>query len=128
MNFLLSIATAITRLFSSPNIDPGVGSGSGAESETNSQLQSLSEEIHTILGTWVGPTFIAIGAVGAIYIIVLAVQYIKSENDSKRAEVKTRLVNCVIGVVAIVVIATLCMTIDWAGLVQMFGYASETAS
>ena len=35
--------------------------------------------VHEILGTWVGPLFTVIGGVGAIYIVILAIQYIRSE-------------------------------------------------
>lgn len=85
---------------------------------------TVGNEVKTILQTWVGPIFIALGGVGSVYIIVLAVQYAKSENDSKRAEAKTRIVNCIIGVIALLVIATVCLAIDWAKLVQIFGYTS----
>lgn len=92
------------------------------------KLTAIGEEVHTILSTWVGPIFIALGGVGSIYIIVLAVQYAKSENDSKRAEVKTRIVNCLIGVIALLAIATVSLTIkgeDWANLVKIFGYSAS---
>lgn len=89
------------------------------------QLKAIGEEVNTILNIWVGPIFIALGGVGFIYIIVLAVQYAKSENDSKRAEAKTRIVNCVIGVIALLVIAFVSLTIDWASVVQIFGYTSS---
>lgn len=88
-------------------------------------LNAVSDEVNTILKTWVGPIFIALGGAGSIYIIVLAVQYAKSENDSKRAEAKTRLVNCAIGVVALLVIAAVCIGLDWASIVQIFGYTSN---
>ena len=104
-NFLMNMSINISRLLA----DLGVVAG----------------EVNTILSTWVGPIFIALGGVGSVYIIVLAVQYAKSENDSKRAEAKTRMVNCIIGVLALLVIATGCLTVDWVGFVQMFGYASN---
>ena len=88
-------------------------------------LQEISDEVNEILTTWVGPLFIAIGGAGAIYIIVLAVQYIRSENDNKRAEIKTRLVNCIIGVVALLVLASLCITIPWNEVVKVFGYTQS---
>lgn len=91
-------------------------------------LGAVGEEVNSILRTWVGPIFIALGGVGSVYIIVLAVQYAKSENDSKRAEAKTRIVNCAIGVVAILVIATVCLTVDWAELVKIFGYTADNAA
>ena len=83
----------------------------------------IAEQINDILNVWIGPLFTVIGAIGAIYIIILAVQYAKAENDNKRAEVKTRMVNCAIGVVSLLVIGTLCLTIDWVGLANVFDYA-----
>ena len=88
-------------------------------------LASVGAEVTSILKQWVGPLFTALGGVGAIYVIILAVQYIRSENDSKRAESKSRMVNCIIGVLALLVIGTICLTVDWAGFVQMFGYTSN---
>ncbi len=86
---------------------------------------AVALEINEILHGWVGPLFTAIGGVGCIYIIVLAVQYMKSENDNKRAEVKTRIINCLIGVISLLVIGTISLTMDWAGLAGIFGYASN---
>jgi len=88
-------------------------------------LTAVSNEVNDILKVWVGPLFTVIGALGAVYVIILAVQYIRSENDSKRAEAKSRMINCIIGVVCLLVIGGLCIGLDWAGLVQMFGYASK---
>ena len=89
-------------------------------------LAAVGEQVNKILGVWVGPLFTAIGGAGAIYIIVLAVQYIRSENDNKKAEIKSRMVNCIIGVISILVLAAVCMMVDWAGFVQIFGYTSDT--
>lgn len=106
MNFFRNLTINMGRLLASDN------------------LGQVSYEVNTILKTWVGPIFIALGGVGSVYIIVLAVQYAKSENDSKRAEAKTRIVNCIIGVIALLIIAFCCIGIDWASLVQIFGYTS----
>jgi len=89
------------------------------------QLETISGEVNSILKTWVGPLFIAIGGVGAVYAIILGVQYAKAENDSKRAETKTRMMNCIFGVLCLLVIGTISLTVDWAGLVRIFGYAGK---
>lgn len=78
----------------------------------------VAAKVKSILGEIVGPIMIAIGGVLAVYMIVLGVQYAKSENDNKRAEAKTRMVNCLIGLIVIIVMAVLCMSIDWVGLVN----------
>ena len=88
-------------------------------------LQSVSDEVNTILSNWVGPLFITIGAIGTIYMIILGVQYIRSESDNKRAEAKSRIINCLIGVLSLIVIGALCIGLDWAGIVQIFGYAKK---
>ncbi|MBQ7351419.1 MAG: hypothetical protein IJW59_00920 [Clostridia bacterium] len=93
-----------------------------------SQLLGRSEAgamVNQILNTWIGPLFTVIGGVGAIYIVILAIQYIKSESDSKRAEAKSRIVNCVIGVLSLIIIGVVSMAVDWAKLVEIFGYTAK---
>jgi len=129
MNFLMNLAINTTRILAKSDVtnetfdtDTGGGTGGGVHA---TQGSDIAAQVTNILKTWIGPLFIAIGGIGAVYIIILAVQYAKSENDSKRAEVKTRIVNCAIGVVSLLVIATLCMVIDWYELASIFGYASN---
>ena len=86
---------------------------------------AVAGKVNTILQGWIAPLFTVVGAVGAIYIVILAVQYAKSENDNKRAEVKSRITNCVIGVLSLLLIAALSYYVDWAGVAAIFGYASN---
>lgn len=86
---------------------------------------AVAGKVDTIIKNWIGPLFTVVGAIGAIYIVILAVQYAKSENDNKRAEVKSRITNCVIGVLSLLLIAALCFYVDWAGVAGIFGYASN---
>ena len=88
-------------------------------------LVELSNQIHDILSTIVGPILIALGGAGAIYIVVLGVQFAKSESEEKRAEAKKRMINLAIGVVLILALASVCTFIDWASFIQIFGYAGE---
>ena len=88
-------------------------------------LSAIGKDIQEILGGWVGPIGLAIGGIGVIYVIILGVQYAKSENDSKRAEAKSRMMNCIIGVIVIAILVSLCLTVDWEGFVQIFGYAGD---
>lgn len=88
-----------------------------------SQMVDASNEVNTILRSWVGPIMIALGGVAAIYVIILGIQYVKSENDSKRVEVKTRIVNSIIGIIVILILGAVCIGMDWSRLVQIFGYA-----
>ena len=107
-NYLMNVAVSLGRLLA-----------------TDQKLTDISTEVNNILKIWVGPLLIAIGGVGAVYMIVMGIQYAKSESDGKRAEIKSRLVNCIIGVISILVLGSLCIGIDWAGVVQIFGYAAE---
>lgn len=88
-------------------------------------LVELSNQIHDILSTIVGPILIALGGAGAIYIVVLGVQFAKSESEEKRTEAKKRMINLAIGVVLILALASVCTFIDWASFIQIFGYAGE---
>ena len=85
----------------------------------------VAGKVNEILNSWVGPLFTVIGAIGAVYIIILAVQYAKAENDNKRAEVKTRIANCAIGVVSLLIIGALCLSLDWVAVASIFGYAAS---
>lgn len=88
-------------------------------------LVELGAQINEILGTIVGPILIALGGAGAIYIIVLGVQFAKSESDEKRNEAKKRMINLAIGVVLILGLAAVCTMINWAEFIKIFGYAGE---
>lgn len=138
MNFLMNLAIKTTDLINSFKIlaEPGFnnqqiandGGGSSndfVQLEQATQTSDVAQKVTDILKTWIGPLFTLIGAIGAVYIVILAVQYAKSENDSKRAEVKTRIVNCIIGVISLLVIASLCFFVDWQALANIFGYASS---
>ena len=50
----------------------------------------VSNKVNEILNSWVGPLFTVIGAIGCIYIIILAVQYAKAEGDNKGKTIKIR--------------------------------------
>ena len=88
-------------------------------------LEELGGQIKDILGTIVGPILIALGGAGAIYIVILGVQFAKSESEEKRTECKKRMINLAIGVVLILTLAAVCTFVDWASFVQIFGYAGE---
>ena len=88
-------------------------------------LASVAEEVNTILSMWIGPLFTALGGVACIYVIILGVQFIRAEGDSKKAEVKSRLIHCIIGAVSLIIIGVVCLAVDFAGLVQIFGYAQQ---
>lgn len=90
-------------------------------------LTEVSTEVSNILKTWIGPLFTALGGVGTVYAIILIVQYVKAENDSKKAELKSRMINTLIGVLSLLVIGTVCLAVDWEAMVKIFGYTAEDA-
>ena len=91
--------------------------------DTSGNAGEVSKKIGSILSDIVGPIMIALGGALAVYMIVLGVQYAKSENDNKRAEAKTRLVNCLIGLIVIIVMVIICMAVNWETLVnQLYNY------
>ena len=86
-------------------------------------LGDTATKVNSILSEIVGPIMIALGGAMGVYIVVLGVQYAKSENDNKRAEAKTRMVNCLIGLFVAIVMAVLCMAVKWDALVtQIYDY------
>ena len=86
--------------------------------------KEAAEKVTEILRTMVGPILTALGGAGTIYVIILGCQYAKAEDDGKRKDIKKRIWNLVIGIVAMFTLAALCIAIKWDSLVsEMFGYA-----
>ena len=86
-------------------------------------LTQTAEKVNEILDGLVGPCFSVLGSLGLIYVIILGVQYAKSESDEKRAEIKKRIVNLCIGLVVIIIMITMCYAIKWESIIpQLFGY------
>ena len=92
------------------------------------KLEAVSAQVHQILGDIVGPCLSVIGSIGVIYMIVMGVQYAKSESDEKRAEFKTRMINLAIGIIIIFILVAMCLAINWAALVkEVFSYFSDAS-
>ena len=86
--------------------------------------KDAAEKVTEILKNMVGPILMALGGAGAIYVIILGVNYAKAEDDAKRKDAKKRIWNLLIGIVAMFTLAALCISIKWDKLVtDMFGYA-----
>lgn len=92
--------------------------------KTTESMRAVGNEVNTILKSWVSPVFTALSGAGIIYIIILGVQYAKSESEEKRAEAKKRMLNCLIGIIVMLVLVALCLMVNWAEFVQIFGYAA----
>ena len=94
---------------------------------TEQTLVDTAEKVNEVIGEMIGPVLIALGGAGAIYMIIIGVQYAKSEDEKGRAETMKRLINCLIGVLIIITLAVLCMAIKWDQLIpSLFGYLEET--
>lgn len=87
------------------------------------RVVKTAKKVDEVLSNIVAPCLTVLGSLAIMYVIVLGVQYAKSENDEKRAEAKKRIINTAIGAVAIIVLLVLCWTINWATIIpQIFGY------
>lgn len=87
------------------------------------RVVDTAKKVHEVLANIVGPCLAVLGSMAIMYVIVLGVQYAKSENDEKRAEAKKRIINMVIGVIAIIVLLLLCWLVDWGEIIpKIFGY------
>ncbi len=94
-------------------------SGSG----TTDRIVATAEKVNEVLKSIVAPCLSVLEGCAVIYIVILAVQYVKSENADKRTEAKKRIVNLAIGAVIILVMLTMCYLIKWDKLVpELFGY------
>ena len=126
-NFLLNLSIKLLNIFQGRTVLKG--GDSSTEEQQAGRLKSVSDKVHDILSTIAGPILIALGSVGVIYMVILGVQYAKSENDDKRATVKRRLVNLAIGVVAMFALAAMCMAIKWNVIVpELFSYMGKGES
>ncbi len=93
---------------------------------SSTRLKDTAEKVSEILKTIVGPCFTVLASLGVIYMVVLGVQYAKSESDDKRAETKKRIVNLAIGVVIMVLMLTICFAIQWDVIIpDLFGYVEQ---
>ena len=106
-------------------VDGGGGSSSSSVSAGNNVV-ATAQKVNEVLHNIVGPCLTALGGMAIIYIVVLGVQYAKSENADKRAEMKKRIVNLAIGVVIMIVMITMCFAIQWDKIIpELFGYLEE---
>ena len=89
-------------------------------------LKAISDKVNMIMQEYVGPVFTALGACAVVFLVVQGVQYAKTEDANKREEVKKKIINAAIGMVIIIGLAVLSMSLDWGGIVNIFGYAGNT--
>ena len=92
-----------------------------------STVEGVANAFTKVMKSVVGPVIIVIGALAAIYAIVLGVQYAKAEDANKRKEVQGRLIGAAIGIVIIIVGIALVYAIDWSSIYTSF-YGDAGAS
>ena len=84
-------------------------------------VKNIIVPILKVLDQLLVPVIIILGVAGAIYGIVLGVQFSKAETADKREETKKRLINAVIGVV-IMLVALIGMKIFVANAGSIFNW------
>ena len=93
---------------------------------SGNKVTDTANKVNEVLKTIVGPCLSVLGGMAIIYMVILGVQYAKSENNEKRGDIKKRIVNLAIGAVTIMVMLTLCFAIKWDAVVpQLFGYMEQ---
>ncbi len=75
-----------------------------AATESTNPFMSMAEPIINLLEMIVGPALLIVGAVGAIFCILLGVKYAKAEEPQDREKAKNSLKNAIIGFVLIFVL------------------------
>lgn len=94
-----------------------------------SRVVDTANKVNEVLHNIVGPCLTVLEGIAIIYIVILGVQYAKSENNDKRGDVKKRMVNLAIGAVAILVMLSLCFAISWDKIIpELFGYLESDNS
>ncbi len=117
-NFMLSVMTRFMGAWYDDvnNID---------ESKMPTWIKNIIVPILKVLDQLLIPVIIILGVAGAIYGIVLGVQFSKAETADKRDETKKRLINAVIGVV-IMLVALIGMKIFVANAGTIFGWVDSS--
>lgn len=65
-------------------------------------IQTVLDPILELLNNLLLPILIVVGTAGSIYAIVLGVNFARAETSDKREEAKKRMVNAIVGIVAMI--------------------------
>ena len=96
------------------------GTSGGAETDT-AGLSTLANQIFEYISYILIPILIVVGAAGIIYSVYLGVNLAKADSADKRQEAKSRMVNAIIGFVAIFVLVLL-MYLFVSNVEAIFGW------
>ena len=77
-------------------------------------LYGVANGMNDLMKKILGPVLTVVGVMAIVYAIYLGVMYAKAEDANKRKEVQGRLIGACIGATIIIVVVTLCFSIDWA--------------
>jgi len=75
-----------------------------AETESNGVADSIQKPIVDLINSLLTPLLAIVGALGALYCVILGVKYAKAEEPQDREKAKTHLKNAIIGFVLIFVL------------------------
>jgi len=93
--------------------------------EGTTGLSALAKEIFQYISYILVPIMIVVGAAGIIYAVYLGVNLAKADSADKRQEAKSRMVNAIIGFVAIFVLVLL-MYLFVTNVDAIFGWVADT--
>ena len=75
-----------------------------AFADTQKDMYSVVQPIVDLLNTFLGPLLLIVGAVGALYCVLLGVKYARAEEPQDREKAKAHLKNAIIGFALIFVL------------------------
>lgn len=92
-------------------------------------IETVLDPILELLNNLLLPILIVVGTAGSIYAIVLGVNFARAETSDKREEAKKRMVNAIVGIVAMVFLLILLQLFvanadDIVGTITGFGTSS----
>ena len=95
-----------------------------AFADTQKDMYSVVQPIVDLLNTFLGPLLLIVGAVGALYCVLLGVKYARAEEPQDREKAKAHLKGAIIGFVLIFVLIValnliLPVLTDWAAGYQI---------
>lgn len=79
-------------------------SGAGSQTVTSGQFDEVVNPIVQLIGNLLSPLLAIVGAVGALYCVLLGVKFAKAEEPQEREKAKSNLKNAIIGFVLIFVL------------------------
>ena len=102
----MRLINIITFLCGAGNPDKNITTSEKFVSNAETQVGKILDVFRQLLDEFLLPFIIAIGVLGAAYGLYLGINYSRSEGDA-RTEAKKRIINFIIGIVAVLVLIIL---------------------